>query len=114
MRRLAAFFCLWASQGAAADTVSAGGDTILIREAEGVAAEVVYSNSLLQNSVPGTYTVDIAGVVVDVTLEIGGARVGSKETVHIVPRDSGLIAIPAEVSVSDGEMAVVQIMTPLF
>ena len=63
MRNLAPLLGLLMASGEAAESlVEAGSDTIEIREAEGVAAEIVYNNGFNTLSRSGTYTVEIPGV----------------------------------------------------
>lgn len=115
MRWLIAVLGLLTAFGAAADSlVQAGSDTIEIREAEGVAAEVVYNNGFNTLSRSGTYTVEISGVVVDVRIQTNLPGHMNAETITVTPHDPGLIAVPVEIDVPDGESVVIQIMLPLF
>jgi len=92
--------------------VKAGTDTIEIREAEGVAAEVVYNNGQSQGSDPGHYRLEVNGVVV--WAEIRFAQGSSREEILVTPEDPGLLAIPPEAEVEDGEFVIIQIMEPMF
>lgn len=114
MKALVAVLVALSGPVAAETLIQSGGDTIEIREAEGVAAEVVYNNGESQNSKSGKFELEVAGVVVDVEIRVNDPGKENMETVLVVPRDSGLIAIPPEADIPDGESVTVQIMLPMF
>lgn len=91
------------------DNVGGGGDTLRI-ESAGAGAELTYGNTEYKSSIPGLYTLEINGIVVDVLIEI----LNGPERITVRPRDPGLIAVPESIEVNDGDFTVIQITPPMF
>jgi len=111
--RLAAILALCAtpalSQGYP-ESMSA--DTLAI-EAEGAASALVtYYNSDRHNSENVTQVMHVGDIVVEVQIEVGKGR--ANDELFIVRPFGDFIAVPDQVSVPDGERAVIRVMLPMF
>lgn len=113
MTRLAAILALCATSATAQGYPEHGGADTLDIEAEGTAAALVtYYNSDLHNSMNATQIIKVDGITVEVQIVVGGGA-GSDELFMVRPFD-GYIAVPDQVSVPDGESAVIRVMLPMF
>lgn len=116
----ACFVCHMASAQPYPAEVTAGGDTIELRDSgEGQMAEVFYSNSAglsSQNiSRRMTHETRDGPLTIRVTIQVGGKEVNHAEqiTVEVVEPDT-VIAFPSEAYVMDGETVTIQILRPMF
>ena len=93
----------------------AGGDLIELRPSDeaGVQFEVFYNNGMSMSSQPGTFLLEMNGVQVRVEITIGGMDRNQMETIQVEVLDDGLIAVPAEADVVDGETATIRVMLPM-
>lgn len=113
MTRLAAVLALCATTAHAQGYPEhIGSDTLDIEQDGTAAALVTYFNSDLHNSLNTTQTMQVGEISVEVQIVVGGGA-GSDE-LFIVRPFHGYIAVPDQVSVPDGESAVIRVMLPMF
>lgn len=114
MTRLAAILALCAtpalSQGY---PISSGDPDRLEISMEGAASALVtYYNSAYKNSDHLTRTMQVEGISVEVQIIVGGGN--GEDELFIVRPHGGFIAIPAQISVPDGETATIQVLAPMY
>ncbi|WP_439140247.1 hypothetical protein [Roseicyclus sp.] len=96
-------------------TLTAGGDTLEIRDSADIAgaAEVMYSNGRAQNSMGGVYVLQHGDLTVHATIYVNGKGTDAERVILTVP--DGYTVLPdREALVEDGDSVTLTILPAMF